>query len=257
MSRNPGFIQLARMVTVLLFLIVLLPLMSVISFLLILISFGRLRNFLVYWTGVIFGRPALYLAGVRLNIHYHGVKPKGPAVFLFNHSSTLDLFIIVSLMLPPARFIAKREFKYNPFFWIMNNLLGNIMIDRRRSRAAAIQLQKAFDHLKKNKISLVFAPEGTRSSTGEIGTFKSGAFHAALELGYSIIPIYIEGAYKLCPGKSLITRPGEVNVHFYPPIDTSGWENKQLRTHINEVRAMYIKWNGPQQDIPAEEAKVH
>ncbi len=246
MNRKPGILLIFRMIIVLMLLIVLLPFLSIMTVLLVLISFGKLRNFLVRWVGFILGRTVLALAGVRLNIRYHGKKPDQPAVFLFNHSSTLDMFIVISLVQVPTRFIAKREFHYNPFFWLLNKFLGNIMIDREKSRASVKKMHKAYDYLRKNRISLVFAPEGTRSQTGEIGPFKSGAFRTAMELEYPIIPVYIEGAYELCPGKSLVTRPGVVTIHIHSPIDTSVWDRKQIRSHVREVRNMYLDWSGQQ-----------
>lgn len=234
------------MVITLIYFLILLPILSVLTILLAILSFGKLENFLTRWIGYIMGRSGLAVAGVRIKFRYYGEKPKEPAVFLFNHSSTLDLFIVVSLFLPRVRFIAKRELQYNPFFWILARLSGQIFINRKDSRSAVEQLYKAYEYIRKNQISLMFAPEGTRSQTGKIGPFKSGAFHTAIELGYPIIPIYIEGAHELCPGKSLVTRPGTVTVHIHPPIDTSEWDKKNIRTYKERIRNMYLEWAGQQ-----------
>lgn len=232
------------MIFTLIYLVLLLLVLCVLTIIVAALSFGKLSTFLTHWIGYLMGRTTLAVAGVRLNIIYHGEKPKGPAIYLINHSSTLDLFIIISLFLPGIRYIAKKELTYNPFFWILTRLSGQIMINRKDSRGTIQQLKAANEYIRKNSLSLFFAPEGTRSETGKIGSFKSGAFHTAVELGYPIVPIYLEGAYELCPGKSLITYPGTVNVHFHHPIDTSDWDKSKIRKHIEEVRNKYLKWAG-------------
>ncbi len=233
-----------RMFITLIWLLILLSVLSVISLFLGILSLGKLSNFIATWVGFVMGRAGLAVAGVKIRIKYHGEKPKEPAVYLFNHSSTLDLFIVVSLMLPRVRFIAKKELLFNPFFWVLAKTTGQIMIDRKAIRSTHEQLTKAYQHIRENRMSLAFAPEGTRSRTGKIGPFKPGAFHTAIELGYPIRPIYIDGAYDLCPGKSLITRPGTVTVHIHPPIDTSGWDKKSIREQKEQIRNRYLQWNG-------------
>ncbi|MDG5768211.1 lysophospholipid acyltransferase family protein [Balneolales bacterium ANBcel1] len=243
MKHNPGIFIKIRMIVTLIYMLLLLPVLCAITIVVSILTLGRLSTFLTHWIGYIMGASSLAVAGVRFKKVYHGEKPKDPAIFLINHSSTLDLFIIVSLFLPGIRYIAKRELLYNPFFWVLTRFSGQIMIDRKDSRKSVAQLREAARYVKKNGNSLFFAPEGTRSETGEIAPFKSGAFHMAMDLGYPIIPIYIEGAYELCPGKSLVTLPGTVTVHFHPPIDSSHWEKGNIRKHIEEVRNRYLEWS--------------
>ncbi len=209
-----------------------------------LISLGRWQDHTFRITSFLFGRTALLLAGIRMKVHYHGDLPQQPAIYLFNHSSTLDLFVGTALALPGVRYIAKRELGYNPLFWVVAKLSGQIMIDRKDPREAIKQMNRAYKLFRKKGYSMMLAPEGTRSRTGELLPFKTGAFHAAVEMGYPIVPIYIEGAYELCPGSSLIAYPGTINVHFHKMVDTSGWDRKSIRKHAEEMRGHYLKWRG-------------
>ncbi len=227
------------------YLILLLPVLVISMAVIMLLSLGRLRVFGTRWVGYILGKTSLAVAGVKVREVYHeGKKPEGPAIFLINHSSTLDMFAILAMDLPRARHIAKKEIQYNPFFWMLAKLTGQIMIDRKDPRGAMEQLDQVYRDIRRNRNSIMFAPEGTRSRTGKIGPFKMGAFHAAIELGYPIVPIYIEGAYELCPGGSLITLPGTITGHFHPAIDTSSWDRKTARKKMPEIRTMYQKWAG-------------
>lgn len=244
MEKEPGLIAFFRMTLVLIAQIIVLPVIILIMAVGNLVSFGRWQDPTFRIASYVFGHTGLKLAGIRSRWHYHGKVPQGPVVYLFNHCSTIDMFVLTSLALPRVRYIAKRELGYNPLFWMIAKLSGQIMIDRNDPREAITQINRAYKRLSKRRLSLMLAPEGTRSATGKILPFKTGAFHAAMELGYPIVPIYIEGAHSLCPGKSLIARPGTVTVHIHEPVDTSGWDRKSLRGKADVMRARYLQWNG-------------
>ena len=224
------------------FLFILLPLLSLAAIIIGVVTLGRSTSFITRRIGGLLGALPLLVAGIKIQKKFHHPLPEEPVVFLFNHSSTLDLFIVLALGMPKIRFVAKREISRNPFFWILARFSGQIMIDRRDSRSAFQQLFDIRPLVRKKGISLGFAPEGTRSENGEIGPFKPGAFHSAVALGYNILPLYIEGAWELCPGKSLLIRPGKVTVHFLEVIDTSSWTRQTLRQNMEQVRSVYLEF---------------
>ncbi len=248
MSKKTGFFIILRMILILIAEIIVLSVGILIMAIGNLISLGRWQDQSFRIVCYLFGHTALKLAGIRLKVRHHGGKPQGPAVYLFNHCSTLDLFSLTALALPRVRYIAKRELGYNPLFWAISKMSGQIMIDRKDPREAIKQMNRAYKYLKKKRFSLMLAPEGTRSRTGKILPFKTGAFHAAVELGYPIVPVYIEGAYELCPGSSLIARPGTITVHIHEPVDTSGWDRKSIRKHAEEMRERYLAWSGESEE---------
>ncbi len=208
----------------------------------ILASFGLARNWIIQNYGRFLGRTVLRIAGVRMKMVYVGERYDGPAVYISNHSSTIDLFIILGLGLPRVRFVAKYELQYNPFFFIMGRITDQIFIKRQESEKAIAILRRAYKKIHRNRLSLYVAPEGTRKHPGTIGPFKKGAFRMAIDLGYPIVPMYFAGTRELCPVDSLLVRPGEVTVYIHPPIDTSRWRLETLDQHIEEVRNMYLQW---------------
>lgn len=217
---------------------------AVIVSVLIILSLGKLQNWLIQHYGRFLGRTILRVAGVKLNIHQLNPDLHRPAIYISNHSSTLDLFIIVGLGLPRVRFVAKYELQYNPLFFILGRLTGQIFIKRQETEKAIKILRRAYEKVKRENLSLYMAPEGTRKHPGKIGPFKKGAFRMAIDLGYPIVPMYFEGARQLCPVDSIMVRPGTVHVWIHPPIDTRHWRLDTLEQHIAEVRAMYLKWAG-------------
>lgn len=210
----------------------------------VVLSFGTLQNFVVENFGKIIGRSTLATAGIRFKIHQIGEPVNRPVIYTINHSSTLDLFVIIGLGLPRVRFVAKHEFQYNPVFFLLGNVTGQVFINRQNSEKAVENIQKAYNKILKRRLSVLVAPEGSRRHKGFIGTFKKGAFRMAIDLKYPIVPVYVDHAEQLSSGKSLITNSGDLNVYIHPAIDTTDWSLKTLDQHIGDVRSKYLEWAG-------------
>lgn len=215
------------------------------------LSAGTLQSALIHYLGLFVSRPALSLAGVQ--VEWKGEQPVTPGVYIINHSSTLDILLLLSMGLPRIRFVAKREFLYNPLFLILGPLSGQIFIDRRNSDKAINRLNRALERIRRNRLSVFFAPEGSRNHRGKIGSFKRGAFHMAMDLGYPVVPIHIDNADQLCPGSALITNTGKVTVTFHEPVPTSDWRREQLDEHIKQIRNRYLAWAGMQPELQNSE----
>ncbi len=215
---------------------------SILVFVLMILSLGQLQNQIIEHYGKFLGRAVLKVAGVKMRVKYVSGKVTQPAIYISNHSSTVDLFVIIGLGLPRIRFVAKYELQYNPLFFILGRVTGQVFIKRQQTEKAVKILRKTYERVKKQRLSLYVAPEGTRKHPGKIGPFKKGAFRMAIDLGYPIVPMYFEGASELCPVNSLLVRPGEVTVWIHPPIDTSNWKIETLDEHIESVRKLYLQW---------------
>lgn len=207
----------------------------------IVLSLGMLKNFLIKHLGAFIGRVILSALGVKLVYDESHYKPVQPAVFITNHSSTLDLFTIIAMKLPNVRYVAKKELQYNPLFFIIGHMTGQIFIDRKRSKETIQKLQTLYERVKKRNLSLLIAPEGSRKHQEIVGDFKKGAFHIARDLGYNIVPVYIDGAYHLCPGSSMVTHPGEVTVRYFPPVSFKNLTDEEMNEKIEELRLFYTE----------------
>ena len=93
----------------------------------------------------------------------------------------------------------------------------------------------------KNGTSVAIAPEGTRSGSKKLGTFKKGAFHLAMKAGVPIVPIVIKNAYMAMPKGSNMFSPTHIEVVVLDPVDTSEWKPKHLDGYIEEVRNLFVK----------------
>ncbi|TVQ13660.1 MAG: 1-acyl-sn-glycerol-3-phosphate acyltransferase [Balneolaceae bacterium] len=238
-----GFVARLRSVIAIPFFIIVLVIASTVAITLFILSAGALKNELIRHVGRFMGMSMLMMLGVRLNIHYGDHDIHQQAVYIVNHSSTLDLFIIISLGLPRIRYVAKYELQFNPFFFMMGRLTGQIFINRGNSAASVSELQKAYNRVRKQGLSVLVAPEGSRKHEMPVGTFKKGAFRIAQDLQLPVVPVFIEGAAELCPGDALLSRSGTVNVWFGKPVSFVDSDEEEFNRKINDLRNTYISWS--------------
>jgi putative phosphoserine phosphatase/1-acylglycerol-3-phosphate O-acyltransferase len=198
------------------------------------------------------GRVPLWLAGINLDIvgreHLDQVTPR---VVVFNHQSMLDLFWLSSTF--PARGVAiiKREFAFIPVIGIALWSGGFLFIDRKNRQGSIAAIKKVAARIRKERLSLFAAPEGTRSASGDILPFKKGPFYVALEQHLPVYPIVIHGPAQLLPKGKIIPAQGTIYMRCLPPIDTSEWTSANLSQKMAEVRALMIAEHEKIAQLPA------
>ena len=238
------FIEYIRSIlSIALFFLMLLIATPVILILLIL-SLGKMSNFVVEKIAPFIVKPSFFIAGIDFNIKKHCDEIHYPAVYIINHSSTLDILTILALGLPKVRFVAKWQLQYNPIFFLLGRLTGQVFIRREKSDKAVQTLKKNVDRIKQNGLTVMLAPEGSRKHPGIIGPFKKGPFRMAMDLNYPIVPIYFEGNRELSEGGFLFTHSGEATAHIHKPIPTDDWNTENLDEKIEEIRNLYLRWAG-------------
>lgn len=137
------------------------------------------------------------LAKLWLKVRFEGCEniPKtGPVILISNHISHLDPPLIgCALQGRYAAFIAKEELFDKPFLkWWMRAIK---QISIKRGAGGTEALNTALQYLKAGEIVIMF-PEGTRSETGRIGQFKSGASILAMRSAAPILPCGISHTNK-------------------------------------------------------------
>ncbi len=179
------------------------------------------------------------LAGV--DVHVRGEEhlwSQRPAVFIFNHQSAVDMLLLCKLLRRDFVGIAKQELRRNPLFGPLFAASGAVFIDRFNHDKAVEAMQPAVDALR-NGLSVVIAPEGTRSPTPRLGHFKKGAFHLAMAAKVPLVPIVFRNALDVLPKHGIVLRPATVEVVVHPPITTRGWRKRDLDKHIASVHQLF------------------
>jgi putative phosphoserine phosphatase/1-acylglycerol-3-phosphate O-acyltransferase len=179
------------------------------------------------------------LTGVELNVEgEEHLWSHRPAVFIFNHQSGLDSILMAQLTQRDVVGVAKKELETTPIVGPLMKAAGVVFVDR-GDRAKAIEaMQPAVEAMRKG-LSVVIAPEGTRSATKKLGRFKKGAFHMAMAAGVPIVPVVLKNALDALPRNGIVIRPATVDVVVHPPIATSEWRREDLDDHIAEIEKLY------------------
>jgi 1-acyl-sn-glycerol-3-phosphate acyltransferase len=129
------------------------------------------------------------------NLTVEGAVPadraRRPYVVVSNHVSTADPFVLSFLPID-MRFVAKEELFRAPLVGWLLRLAGDIPI-RRGDTASATAMKDACVRTLDAGLSVMIFPEGTRSRTGAVGAFKSGAFEVAREAGGPGLPVALHG----------------------------------------------------------------
>ncbi|MDO5502739.1 MAG: HAD-IB family hydrolase, partial [Actinomycetia bacterium] len=182
---------------------------------------------------------ALALAGIQVEVQgEEHLFSHRPAVFIFNHQSQLDVTLSAYLLRHGFTGVAKKELRNDPLVGLPFRFAGVAFVDRKGGKDPRKALQPAVEKLNEG-ISIVIAPEGTRSLTPTLGAFKTGAFYLAQQAKVPIVPIVIRNAGELMWRDSYTVKPGTVQVVVKEPIDVSDWGHDEMRERVAEVRAMY------------------
>jgi 1-acyl-sn-glycerol-3-phosphate acyltransferase len=192
----------------------------------------------LYWIAVAWLdqviRGARVLLGIEVRVTGMEHLPIGktmPAILLVKHQSTLETFLLPTLMPHPLAYVFKRELLKVPFFGWAIGRLDMIHIDRSQRAQAFNKVVEQGKRLLAQGIWIIMFPEGTRIPRGQQGTYKSGGARLAIETGAPVIPIAVTSA-KVWPRKAFVKRPGVVDVSIGPPIASAGREADELMREV-------------------------
>ncbi len=221
-----------------------LALATVVALAMLLVAFVtlfRARRFYQEVMTTWLGRAILRIWGVRVEIHQDKPFPKTQTIYISNHTSTLDVFILIALGLPNTRFfIFGGTRKWLPLA-VIGYLIGIFFTPPQTIRAERVRcFQRADRILRRTGDSVYLSPEGVRITTGEIGPFNKGAFHLATSIQAPIVPLYIAIPRRIDPGKGLAPLPGTVHIYVKPAISTRGWRLEDLERNKETVRKLYL-----------------
>ncbi len=205
------------------------------------VTFGGARRFCAEVLGAWMSRAILTVLGVKVVLHAEAPLPPGQCVYTFNHTSTLDMFVLLSLGLPRTRYFMKRASWAMPPFGLTAWMVGTFFTPPQRLPAQRVRLfQAATAKLKRTGDSVLLSPEGTRITTGRMGPFNKGTFHLATELRAPIVPLFVQIPPGSNPGKGLGTNPCTVHVHVLPAVSTSDWRLEDLERNKAQVHQRYV-----------------
>ncbi len=172
----------------------------------------------LYWISRSWARQMVALAGGGVEVSgLENLPQKQGVLFVANHQGAFDIPLLIGFIPVLKGFVSKKENFRLPIVSTWMRLLGCIVIDRGDLRQSVGAIARGVRDLRTGR-SLVIFPEGTRSKSGNLQHFKEGSFRLATRSGAPIVPLTIDGSYRLLEGNRGRIGPGLVRLTVHPPV---------------------------------------
>jgi putative phosphoserine phosphatase / 1-acylglycerol-3-phosphate O-acyltransferase len=202
---------------------------------------NRDRNQIVEYGIALWVQRLFAITGVTLNVvGEENLWSHRPAVFVYNHRNNFDPYVAIKLVHRDWGAVGKKEL-VGPLSGVMQWVTPNVAYVDRANHDRAVQSMRTVTEVISRGVSILVAPEGTRSESGELGVFKKGAFRMAMDAEVPIVPIVIRNADTVTGRSGGIIRKGEIDVAVLPPIAVTGWQKKNLESHAAQVRERFVE----------------
>jgi 1-acyl-sn-glycerol-3-phosphate acyltransferase len=184
----------------------------------------------------------LVLCGVRVRIRgKENIAPGAQYVVMMNHVNLFDPLVFYSRFPGLVRGLEEESHFRWPFYGWMLRRIGMIPISRRDPAKARESLARAAALVReRTEYSIIILPEGTRTRDGNLGPFKRGGFHLALETGLDILPIIQTGAYRINRKGSFLIRPGKVDLVVLPPVRIAGYGRDAVGELADRTKSVFL-----------------
>ncbi|MEK7240212.1 MAG: lysophospholipid acyltransferase family protein [Gemmatimonadota bacterium] len=188
------------------------------------------------WAPRVWSRILLAASGVQVVIHGDEHRRGEQHVFVANHVSWFDVFVMAA-HLRWFKFVAKAELFRIPLFGPAMRTAGMIAIERQNQTSARGSIHEAAARIHEGA-SVILFPEGTRGHAYPLRPFKKGAFVLAIEAQAPVVPVAIHGTIEVQAKGKILIRPGRIDVHFLPPIATAGltYDDRDMLARAAQAR---------------------
>jgi 1-acyl-sn-glycerol-3-phosphate acyltransferase len=166
---------------------------------------------------------------------------EAPTIFVANHASHIDTGLLLSIL--PRRFRHKtvvagaadyffdRRWKAHVFALG----LGAIPIERHKLNRASVDTAAG---LLDEGWNLIIFPEGGRSPDGWFQEFTGGAAYLARRTGRNVVPVHMEGTWRILPKDGSRLRRHQTRITFGTPLSPSEGESaRRFGTRIETTLA--------------------
>ncbi len=189
----------------------------------------------------ILSKMQLLIMGVNVKtLGLENVDQKHSYLVMGNHESLFDIFALPAAF-PMHMVCVEAAYHFSfPLWGYLTRKWGNIPIQR-KNIVEAVKALKQAKQVIKSGTSIVILPEGHRTLTGKIETFKKGAFHLAKEAKADILPFAFIGLYEFNNKNSWHLHPQTVSVVFGTPIPYSSFKDLSIDTLKEHVHDKIIE----------------
>lgn len=183
----------------------------------------------IYKCTNLWAKSLLKVAGAKITVNgLENIPADRTVLFIGNHQGNFDIPIYLSQMPTLVGFIAKVELEKIPLVSTWMQLMRCVFMDRSSLRKSSEAIIKGIKNLKEGYSTVIF-PEGTRSRGDKTNEFKSGSFKLATKSKVPIIPVTMNGSYKIMEhGNGPWIRPANIEFTIHPLIETANLTKEEL-----------------------------
>tara|TARA_X000001036_G_scaffold346061_1_gene325943 strand:- start:2225 stop:3040 length:816 start_codon:yes stop_codon:yes gene_type:complete len=177
----------------------------------------------------------LYGMGFRLEIKYKGGTNKNQQfMFVANHTSYIDPFIMLRVVKQPFVFVGKKELVKIPLFGYIYKHAA-IMVDRSSSKSRYGVYGRADKVLDKGYSVCIFPEKDYLDETILLNPFKHGAFKIAVFHHFPVVPMLFLDCKRKQPWYTTHGYPGKLRVNVYPSVSTKGMTGKDVPKLLDNI----------------------
>jgi fatty-acyl-CoA synthase len=189
----------------------------------------------------------LMLAALRCRFLVHGVPPArggGACVFVANHTSYLDIPLILAALDCDFAFVTKHELLDWPIISRITRAGAHIPVDRDRLESRGAVVARIVKTLRAGRRVLLF-PEGTFSFDDGLRPFHAGAFKSAVAAGVPVVPIALAGVARVWSQHARFPRAGRVDVWVGDPLDAPAGDDDARAEALRSEAQRFIAGHVP------------
>ena len=160
------------------------------------------------------------------------------SILVCNHQSFLDLYLFAAQTQKNLCFVTK-SWPYRKLFFFAPAMRRAGYVDAEALDVADFE-RLCVQRLKEGA-TLVFFPEGSRTHTGELGSFHAGAFRVACLADRPVIPMVIANSFAIFSRKARSFTPDTVRITLLSPVYPATFAKEPLphRAMMRAVRGMF------------------
>ncbi len=203
-----------------------------------LLGLKRKQDRLLEWVTGSWARQMIAAAGGKIEVTgLENLPARGGRLYVANHQGAFDIPLLIGYLPGVKGFVSKKENFRLPLVSSWMRRLHCVVLDRENLRQSVQAIAQGVRDLKAGR-SLVVFPEGTRSKSGRLQRFKEGSFKLAIRSQSVVVPLTIDGSWRLFEGNRGRIRPGLVRLHVHPPVVLADLPAGQREDPADLVRAI-------------------